>query len=485
MLKSKIARKLSKNFAIALLSFAIIVGSVFFFLFREYTIEMHKIELQNYAKSLADILSGESNRNWGQGKGGYGAYLRFIGEVSDTDVWVVDENLKLITTGRGQHMSHNEYSMSQLPSDAGDVVQKVLEGETVFSEGFSRVLSVLTLTVGVPIQGAKGEVLGAVLLHSPVAGTETAVQSGLTVLAVSTLAALAASTALSILLSDSFTKPLSKMKMTAVSLAEGDYSVECGIRQQDEIGELSEVLDMLAGRLDDAKKQSQKLEQMRRDFVANISHELRTPVTVIRGSLEALCEKVIDTPEKVEAYHNQMLTEAKFLERLVGDLLDLSRLQNADFKIEMFPVNFCDILSDVSRSAFRIAQGKNVSLNLQVFRPSLGFQGDYGRLRQMFMIVLDNAIKFSPEGKQVDIEVTENQIIVRDYGKGIEPAHLPYIFDRFYKTYGEENKSGTGLGLAIAKEIADRHSITLSAANHSKGGAEFVFHFETSKVLFP
>ena len=481
MPKSRIARKLNKNFAIALLSFALIVGSVFFVLFRNYTVEMHKKELQNYAQSLSDILSGESNHVLGQGRGGYGAYLRLIGEVSDTDVWVVDENLDFISVGRGQVTAHEGYAISQMPPDAAKVIQKVFEGETVFSEGFSNILSTHTLTVGVPIQNANGDIFGAVLLHSPVAGTEAAVQRGLIVLAASILTALAASAALSIGMSHFFTKPLSKMKTTATSLAHGDYTARCGVIQKDEIGDLSEVLDLLAVRLDEARKESQKLEQMRRDFVANISHELRTPVTVIRGSLEALCDKVVDTPDKVEAYHSQMLEEAKFLERLVGDLLDLSRLQNMDFVIEMSPVNICDVLADVSRSASRIAQRREASVSIDMQSPCAMLQGDYGRLRQMFMIVLDNAIKFSPEGSQVEIEVTDDRVIIRDYGCGIDPAHLPYIFDRFYKTHGEQNKSGTGLGLAIAKQIADRHNITLSAANHDKSGAEFMFNFQKTK----
>lgn len=478
MLKSKIAKKLSINFAAVLLCFALIVGSVFFFLFRNYTVEMHKLELQNYAQSLADTLSGESNHGFGKRMGGYGAYLRLIGEVSDTDVWVVDDALNLVIVGKGQGETYDRYTMSELPSDASEVIDKVFQGETVFSEGFSDLFSTFTLTVGVPVRNLQGNILGAVLLHSPVNETAMAVQRGLVVLMVSILVALIASTVLSLMMSYSFTKPLSKMKAAAIRLAKGDYTARCNVEQDDEIGDLSEVLDLLANCLDHASKESQKLEQMRRDFVANISHELRTPVTVIRGSLEALCDKVIDTPEKVEVYHNQMLEEAKFLERLVRDLLDLSRLQNTDFMIQMSPVNICDVMADVARSASRVAdrKGVSVSTNTQSFcTQNSQMQGDYGRLRQMFMIVLDNAIKFSPEGGQVDIEVMEHRVTIRDYGSGIESEHLPHIFDRFYKTHGEQNKSGTGLGLAIAKQIANRHGIILSATNHSKGGAEFVF----------
>lgn len=476
MLKSKIARKLSKYFAIVLLSFSLIVGSVFFFLFRSYTIERNKNELENYAQSLSTILSSESG-GFGKGTARFGSYLRFISEVSDTDVWVMDKNMNLITTGKKQGGEQGWHAITELPSDAEEVIEEVFAGKTVYSEGFSNVLSTLTLTVGVPILNKDGYVIGAVLLHSPVVGGMAAMERGLIVLGVSILVALLASIALSLVMSASFTKPLSKMKKAANSLMEGDYTVRCGIEQKDEIGELSEDLDLLAARLDEASKESQKLEQIRRDFVANISHELRTPVTVIRGSLEALCDKVVDTPKKVDEYHRQMLEEAKFLERLIGDLLDLSRLQNVNFAIEMSAVHICELLEDVTRSASRIAQNRKISVIAQVKSPSLQIQGDYGRLRQMFMIVLDNAIKFSPNGAQVEIEISSHQVTISDHGCGIEPTHLPHIFDRFYKTYGEENKSGTGLGLSIAKQIADRHDIILIATNNTEGGATFTFEF--------
>ena len=107
--------------------------------------------------------------------------------------------------------------------------------------------------------------------------------------------------------------------------------------------------------------------------------------------------------------------------------------------------------------------------------PNLKISGDYGRLRQMFLIILDNAIKFSFENNKVDVLAKNDTIIIRDYGIGINEKDLPHIFDRFYKTHGEHNKVGTGLGLAIAKQIAERHNIELIAQNNFDGGAKFIF----------
>lgn len=473
MLNNKIALKLSLSFALALIIFSIIISGVFLVLFKQYTVDLHKTQLQNYAQSLAQSLSSGRRYN-GMG---YGAHLYFSSEIMGYNVWIVDENMNVITPRNMQHhkMMHVNYTFSELPPNASEVIREVFQDKTVFSEGFSDVLSQLTLTVGVPIKDANGKVWGAVLLHSPVEGTTDGIYQGLMILGISIILALIIVLALAILFSYFFTKPLTKMKSVAMQLAEGNYQAKCNIKQKDEVGELANVMDLLAGRLDEASKESLKLEQMRKDFVSNISHELRTPVTVIRGSLEALCDKIITDPNQIDEYHLQMLNEAKFLQRLVGDLLDLSRLQNPDFAIEKQELNLNDVISDVVRSARQIAKNKNININIDLENPNLKISGDYGRLRQMFLIILDNAIKFSFENNKVDVLVKNDTIIIRDYGIGINEKDLPHIFDRFYKTHGEHNKVGTGLGLAIAKQIAERHNIELIAQNNFDGGAKFIF----------
>ena len=275
--------------------------NVFLVLFKQYTVDLHKTQLQNYAQSLAQSLSSGRRYN-GMG---YGAHLYFSSEIMGYNVWIVDENMNVITPRNMQHhkMMHANYTFSELPPNASEVIREVFQDKTVFSEGFSDVLSQLTLTVGVPIKDANGKVWGAVLLHSPVEGTTDGIYQGLMILGISIILALIIVLALAILFSYFFTKPLTKMKSVAMQLAEGNYQAKCNIKQKDEVGELANIMDLLAGRLDEASKESLKLEQMRKDFVSNISHELRTPVTVIRGSLEALCDKIITDPKQIDEYH--------------------------------------------------------------------------------------------------------------------------------------------------------------------------------------
>jgi signal transduction histidine kinase len=268
------------------------------------------------------------------------------------------------------------------------------------------------------------------------------------------------------------------MKASAVLLADGKYESKTGVVQNDEIGELAGAIDVLSDRLLAARAEGERLDQLRRDFIANISHELKTPVTVIRGSLEALADEVVTEPEQIRHYHKRMLAEIVSLQRLIGDLLDLSRLQNTDFKIESEQLNLCDILSDAVRSAVQLARDKQIEIIQEYDTPSLSVTGDYGRLRQMFMIVLDNAIKFSPEGCSVNVTLEGKTVTISDRGIGIAEEALPHIFDRFYKVKSEDNKSGSGLGLAIARQIAERHGITLSVKSRPNEGTAFSFSFK-------
>jgi signal transduction histidine kinase len=282
---------------------------------------------------------------------------------------------------------------------------------------------------------------------------------------------------MSFFLAEKFTTPLKKMQSSTALLAAGDYTVKTHIQRRDEIGALAVSIDILSDKLLDARRATENLDRLRRDFIANVSHELRTPVTVLRGSLEALRDGVVTQPAQVENYYRQMLGETLSLQRLVNDLMELARLQNTDFKIDMTALNVYDVLTDALRSARQLAESKHIDIRLEADAQTLAVTGDYGRLKQMFLVILDNAVKFSPENSEIQVTLEKNSVSIRDRGPGIPPEAQPYIFDRFYKTKSADNKTGSGLGLAIAKQIAERHGIDLTLNAQYENGAEFLFVF--------
>ncbi|MPM65801.1 Sensor histidine kinase ResE [bioreactor metagenome] len=167
-----------------------------------------------------------------------------------------------------------------------------------------------------------------------------------------------------------------------------------------------------------------------------------------------------------------MLNESRHLERLVNDLLELSRLQDAGFQLCKEEINLCNVVSDAVRAIRPAAQAKHIVIEATVPKMECLLSGDYGRIRQLLFILLDNAVKFSPEGGAIQINLAKTEgctLSVTDHGVGIPQEDLPHIFDRFYKTNSKENKNGTGLGLAIASEIVKRHNARISAQNGEDG----------------
>lgn len=525
----RIRTRLFAYFSGLLLALSLVIALVFYALYSRYTLDQHKVELGERAKNIALTLQelrvvenslstqqGEggqqgggqrgSGQQSGQGMGsqgagnqgsqgmgnqgtgnqgmggqgmgrgmGYQSYMKFVEEIAGSEAWVFDPDHNQILRGNNQ----TKLTSDALPEGADVVMREALSGTVTYSENFGDFLGAPTLTVAAPILGTTGEAIAVVLLHERIGDIQAATQTGIWILLASMGGGILLSLILSNILAKRFTTPLEKMKTVAQQVSEGDYSVRTNVRQKDEIGALATSLDEMAQHLDAASKESAKLEEMRKTFIANISHELRTPVTVMRGSLEALCDGVVTDPEQVEGYYREMYAESVFLERLIADLLELSRLQNADFQIEKEIVDYRSISEDAVRAIGRVAQKKGVQIDLQASEGLYPVLGDYGRLRQMTMIVLDNAVKFSPAGERVLVRLQKTHtgatLSIEDHGSGIERDQLAHIFERFQKERSEKNKVGTGLGLAIAKQIANRHDIDISVESEPSVKTVFTF----------
>ena len=392
--------------------------------------------------------------------------MRMIEDIAMGEVWIVDAKTGNIVQGRNE--KGQPFSYLKLPPNAEETIKKAISGETTTTENFNDYLNENSITVAVPIKNGK-TIEGVVLLHSPVKYMSSALKSGIYTLIFSILAALILASISAVWLSISFTKPLNKIRDTTTELAKGNYEVTTQIKQSDEIGELAKSIDKLALQLDKSSKESERFQKMRQNFIANISHELRTPITVIRGSIEAICDGIISDPKQLKDYNEQILSDSIHLQRLVNDLIDLTKLQNTDFSIDKSTINLFEIINDAVRSMKQISTKKGVKINFSaenaIEEDRYLFVGDYQRIRQMIIIVLDNAIKFSNENQKVDILLKKDnkkyELKICDSGRGIDPENIGEIFNRYHKSNTEENKNGMGLGLAIAKEIALRHNIEI------------------------
>ena len=530
MFKSKIAAKLAAYFALAILVFAFVMAFSFGHFFRENFIERQQRGLAYRAASVAAIMGDNLERsrirearekNAGETAVrtavNPGTLLRsrrliaYVNIITADDVWVANKNGDIemrthIKEGddmkevphnvRGRVEHHNgpqgrdippvfegTTTVNSLPQTYRDMFRKGFKGESAVREEFDKRINEMMVLATAPIYDKNGGVEGVLMLRVPVFGLRHAFYEALEVFGACLVLALVLALAAAWFLSMKFTKPLNTMKDTAEKLAAGDYTARCYIQQNDEIGELAATLDSMAGRLEEADRETKKTEKIRKEFIANISHELRTPVTVVRGSLEALRDKVVTEPVDVERYYDTMYDETLFLQRLINDLLDLSRLQNVDFPIEKEPLNFCEVVQGAVRSARHLAREKNITIHCETDTPIYKMTGDFGRLNQMLMIFLDNAVKFSPENSSVEVKLANRRLTIADHGPGIKSEDLLHVFDRFYKTRGENNKTGSGLGLAIAREIAERHVIALSMQSEYGKGATAVMELPKPEEL--
>jgi signal transduction histidine kinase len=475
MERSSITRRLVAYFALVLGLFALAMGAMFAVMFRDYSVRLHMDALREQARQMAASLSGYRTRAGRMMN--LGGALQLLSEAAGADVWLADSKLNLVSLGR---MQQNP-GLSQLPEGSRELIAEVIEGKTMVSRAFSGLLDHPTLTVATPVRGPDGEVTLALLLHSTAEGADRGVLEGLRLLAWAALVGLLLCVAAAALLARGFIRPIAQMQVAANHMAEGDYEVPIPVNRRDELGALALDLNRLASSLKSAEDAANRDETQRRDFMANVSHELRTPVTVLLSSLEAIRDGVVKNPEELSDYHAAMLAETRHLQRMIADLLDLSRLESPDFSMHPEEMDLNALLSDAARAAE--ALGENKGVRVVVAAPqNVRMTGDATRLKQALMILLDNAVRFSPAGGTIRLRAAQSaqgvSLTVEDDGPGIPESALPRIFDRFYSLKAPgESAAGTGLGLSIAREIARRHNATLTAGNRPRGGAVFTLSF--------
>lgn len=481
--------KLYTNYAVMLLVTAVLIGLIFIKLYSDMTMDNNVKDMESQAQEISKktidyIKSGKA--------GDYSEYIKNLEDTVKWDIWAISnpnavDRLNLANLDMEYGATYTELQEDHELLPYLDILNSAFNGNKEYSEDYDDIYEMRTITLAYPIynNSIDKQVVGAILVKRPFETQKEIVTKSLYLIVISSVVALGISFVIVIVFATELSLPISRMRVTALELAAGNYNSKTGISRNDEIGDLAKTVDILSEKLLENDIERKKLDLMRLDFFANVSHELRTPITVIRAYAETLADGVVTDEEKVGQYYDRMLSECKSMERLVGDLLTLSKMQNPDFAIEKEPVNLQQIFDDIIRSAGAIAEKKNINIEVMVDSPISLILGDYDRLRQMFMVILDNAIKFSEENKSVHIKLSKSdkiKVSIRDQGVGIEPSDLGNIFEKFYKSNLRHNASGTGLGLAIAKQIAIKHEGIIEVSSTPGEGTEFIFTFPTHEL---
>jgi signal transduction histidine kinase len=280
------------------------------------------------------------------------------------------------------------------------------------------------------------------------------------------------------------TKKLNRIRSGIRMFEKGDLKARIPVKGGSELDRIALAFNEMADGLEENIEKLKDVDQLRRELISNVSHDLRTPVASIQGYAETLLLKRDElTRGEREKYLEVIYHGCQRLQRLVTDLFELSKLQANQIKPELEDFSIAELVHDVANKYRLISGKKGISINTVVHQPVPLVRADISLSDRVLQNLIDNAIRFSCEGDTVTIEVDQNnerevEISINDSGKGIDPNDLPHIFERYYK--GSDNKS-SGLGLAIVKKIIDLHNSKIEVESRPHEGTTFRFSLAVSE----
>jgi histidine kinase len=291
-------------------------------------------------------------------------------------------------------------------------------------------------------------------------------------LLVSTTAALVSAIIVSLFVSRRVVTPIRQMMQASQRIAAGRYQERVDVASEDELGQLAHSFNQMAATLE-------QTEAMRRDLIANVAHELRTPLASIKGYMEGMIDGVLPTqPETFQ----QIYHEADRLQRLVNDLQELSRVEAGAFKLERRPLAIADLIQQTAAHLRAQFEEKEVTLQLNLPDNLPQVLADKDRISQVLLNLMGNALQYTPPGGSVTVttkvENPELLVSIGDTGIGVSAEHLPHIFNRFYRVDKSRSRAGggSGIGLTIAKHLIEAHGGHIWAASEGEGrGSIFTF----------
>lgn len=324
-----------------------------------------------------------------------------------------------------------------------------------------------------PGRGRINPASAALAVGRPTKEIEDALDSLVNTLLVAVPLAMAVAGAGGIFLARRALKPVDDISRTALEIEEKDLSRRIPVKTKDELGRLAATLNQMIERLERAFKRQ-------REFTGDASHELRTPLSVIQAEASLALQKE-RSPEEYRESLATISEEARHMGAIIEELLTLARADSGTEKFVFDTIDLGELLRGVAADGEVLCQEKGLRFQTDAW-PSIRIRGDRAKLRQLFLNLLDNAVKYTPAGGTVSISASstdrEAVVTVRDTGMGIPPEHLPHIFERFYRVDKARSRAegGAGLGLAIALHIARSHGGTITVESELGKGSAFHVH---------
>lgn len=411
------------------------------------------------------------------GKIGKTELLQFfdsVGEISDADVFAADMDGNIIlcscdSEGEAESCIHSGVKLkSEHIGEWYNARPFKLDTLDIYEE--------TRFVTAEPLLNKSGERYGTVFAVTPVLVVNELLSTVIKIFLAAAVVPLIIMFIAIYIMTYRLTKPLKLMSQASRAMAKGDFSKRIPVMSDDEIGELAVSFNMMTNSL-------AQLEGMRKSFVANVSHELKTPMTTIGGFIDGILDGTIE-PEKQSYYLGIVSDEVKRLSRLVQSMLSMARLESGEFSLKPELFDLSALLCSIVISQEQRIEKKKLNIIGLDGLENISVNADRDLLHQAIYNLVDNAIKFSEEGGNISFELkTENKktaLTVINTGKGIPEKELPFVFERFYKVDKSRSasKNSTGLGLYIVKTIITAHGGTVAVSSKEN-------EFTAFKVTLP
>lgn len=377
------------------------------------------------------------------------AWINAMAYISNLKIYILNPDASIL---HQDQVSNNDEVMSMDLQIKQDIL-KVMEGETVKRTTSLSLWNEDNLVyVGMPLT-YNNQISGIIMAFSPITEIHNLYSEVINIIGIIIVLVILIGTIAILKISIKISEPITTISEYAKKIGKGEDVPDVEIESNDEIG-------MLASSFNEMKKEIAVSEQMRREIVANVSHELRTPLTSIIGFIKGIIDGVIP-PEDHEKYLSIAYNEANRLKELTKDIVDVAKLESGSIELhkEKFILN--DLAEEVYTEMEELVKEKNLEFILEQKQNEIEILADKSRIRQVFINVINNSVKFTEKGYIKIVLDSSNagiSIIIEDTGKGIKKDKISYLFDKFYtaNNYGDAT-TGAGLGLNIVKNIIDLH----------------------------
>jgi signal transduction histidine kinase len=465
-MKKGLFAKMVSAYTIIITMCFVIVSLVLSIWFQAYYFQGITNQFDRYAKGIAYYAVNYTEGNMTFSYLDYN--LKNYGQYFNANIILVDNNGYIYGVSDEKN---NKLISKQI---SGEDIDKLRNGKTVTETGkYNGLFSVSSHTYIVPISTTNTNFAGAIMINTPLSEiTEPLAKVYAIIWASAIFAIIIACIVIYFLSQRILIKPLSNINDVARKIAKGDVGIRVEINSQDEIGDLAKSFNDMADSI-------AKVENNRREFISNVSHEIRSPITSIKGFIGGIIDGVIPK-EKENYYLTLAYEETQRLTRLVNDLLDLSTIESGQYTLNIVKFDINEIIRRTVIKFETKINEKNLSVDVCFNKEVLYVKGDLDRMMQVITNLVDNAIKYvTDKGKiRISTKIKGEKVFVSVFNesKPLSEEDLKYMWDRFYKSdKSRTSKASTGLGLPIVRSILTQHGEDIYVKNTKDGEVEFTF----------